>query len=114
MGLAGVPPLNGFISKLLIFQSGAAIGDYAPLAAIGLAGIVTLVYVVRAFQRIWWSPMPEGVKPKPYGDRLVAPAILIALSVALGIWPEPLLQLSNDVVDWMRTPDQYVRAVLGG
>ncbi len=114
MGLAGIPPLNGFVGKLLIFQSGAEAEQYAALAAIGLAGIVTLVYVFRAFQRIWWTPLPEGAKAKPYGDRIVAPAILIALSLALGIWADPLLQLSRDVVAWINAPSLYVRAVLGG
>mgnify|MGYP005847225741 CR=1 FL=1 len=114
MGLAGIPPLNGFIGKLMLFQSGVDAQAWLPLAAIGLAGIVTLVYVARAFQRIWWVPMPEGAKIKPYGDRLIAPAILIALSLALGIWAEPLLQLAFATVDWIGLPEQYMRAVLGG
>jgi formate hydrogenlyase subunit 3/multisubunit Na+/H+ antiporter MnhD subunit len=114
MGLAGIPPLNGFIGKLMLFQSGVDAQAWLPLAAIGLAGIVTLVYVVRAFQRIWWVPMPEGAKTKPYGDRLVAPTILIGLSLALGLWAEPLLRLAYATVAWLGSPDQYVRAVLGG
>ncbi|BCX05420.1 MAG: cation:proton antiporter [Candidatus Roseilinea sp.] len=114
MGLAGIPPLNGFIGKLLLFNSGVDAQAYPSLAAIGLAGIVTLVYVIRAFQRIWWAPLPEGVKPKPYGDRLIAPALLIALSLALGIWAEPLVNLAQATVAWMNLPELYVRAVLGG
>lgn len=114
MGLAGIPPLNGFIGKLMLFQSGVDAQAWLPLAAIGLAGIITLVYVARAFQRIWWVPMPEGAKTKPCGDRLVAPTILIGLSLALGLWAEPLLQLAYATVAWLGAPDQYVRAVLGG
>jgi multicomponent Na+:H+ antiporter subunit D len=114
MGLAGIPPLNGFVGKLMLFSSGVQAQAYLPLAAIGLAGIVTLVYVFRAFQHIWWAPLPEEVKPKPYGDRLIAPALLIALSLALGIWAEPLVNLAQATVAWMATPEWYVRAVLGG
>ena len=114
MGLAGIPPLNGFVAKFMLFSSGLDARAYPSLAAIGLAGIVTVVYVFRAFQRIWWAPLPEGVKPKPYGDRLLAPAFLIALSVILGVWAEPLIALSQTVVAWMTSPEQYVRAVLGG
>lgn len=114
MGLAGIPPLNGFIGKLMLFNSGVDAQAYASLAAIGLAGIVTLVYAIRAFQRIWWAPLPEGVKPKPYGDRLIAPALLIVLSLVLGIWAEPLINLAQATVAWMSTPELYVRAVLGG
>ena len=114
MGLAGIPPLNGFIGKLMLFQSGVDAQAWLPLAAIGLAGVITLVYVVRAFQRIWWAPMPEGAKTKPYGDRLIAPTILIGLSLALGVWAEPLLRLAYATVAWLGSPEQYVRAVLGG
>jgi len=114
MGLAGIPPLNGFVAKLMLFNSGLDAGAYVPLAVIGLAGIVTVVYIFRAFQRIWWAPLPADVKPKPHGDRLVAPAFLIALSLILGIWAEPLIALSQATVTWMTSPEQYVRAVLGG
>ncbi len=113
MGLAGIPPLNGFIGKLMLFSSGVDAQAYSSLAAIGLAGIVTLVYVIRAFQRIWWVPLPEGVKPKPYGDRLIAPALLIALSLTLGLWAEPLINLAQATVAWMNAPELYVRAVIG-
>jgi len=58
--------------------------------------------------------LPEEVKPKPYGDRLIAPALLIALSLALGIWAEPLVNLAQATVAWMMTPESYLRAVLGG
>jgi multicomponent Na+:H+ antiporter subunit D len=114
LGLAGIPPLNGFISKLMIFQGGVDAQSYLTLAVIGVAGIVTLVYVARAFQRIWWVPLPEGVKTKPYGDRLIAPTILIVLSLAIGLYAEPLLQLTQATVSWIGTPALYVRAVLGG
>ena len=110
MALAGIPPLNGFISKLMIFQSGVESANYLPLAVIGVASIVTVTYVIRAFIRIWFEPNPE-TKPKE-GDRLIAPALLIALSLALGIWAEPLVAYAQSTALWMGEPLSYMMTVM--
>ena len=114
LALAGIPPTNGFIGKLALFRGGVLAGEYASLAVIGVASIITLVYMVRAFQLIWWTPPAEGVKAKPGGDRLLAPALLIGLCLLLGLWAEPLLRLANDVAAWLGDPGLYIGAVLGG
>ena len=114
LALAGIPPTNGFISKLALFRSGVLAGEYPSLAAIGVASIITLVYVVRSFQTIWWAPPAEGVKAKPGGDRLLAPVLLIAACLLLGLWAEPLLSLANAVSAWLISPAPYIAAVLGG
>ncbi|MCS6848909.1 MAG: proton-conducting transporter membrane subunit [Anaerolineae bacterium] len=126
MALAGIPPTNGFISKLTLFQSGvqaAQGGDvngtltyWVPLLLLGVSSIITLVYVFRALMKIWWEPFkPDApdAKVKPYGDSLLAPGLMIAACVALGIWAQPLLQLSQDASAWIRQPQAYVQAVLG-
>jgi multicomponent Na+:H+ antiporter subunit D len=114
MGLAGLPPMNGFISKFMVFQSGIEAKEYLPLALLGLASIITLVYTTRAFQQIWWDPLPPEVVPKKYGDSMLAPALLISLCVILGLWGEPLLQLAQANADWMLNPGLYIQAVSGG
>ncbi len=110
MALAGIPPLNGFISKLMIFQSGVESANYLPLATIGVASIVTLTYVIRSFMKIWFETNPEA-KPKQ-GDRLTAPALLITLSLILGIWAEPLVALAQSVAAWMSTPLSYAALII--
>lgn len=112
MALAGIPPLNGFISKLTLFQSGFDAQAYLAMAAIGFASLITLVYVGRSFQKIWWEPMEDGRQPKPYGDALLAPSLLVGLCLALGLWSEPLLRLASTIVDWLGDPQAYIRAVL--
>lgn len=114
LALAGIPPTNGFIGKLTLFQGGVLAGEYPALAAIGVASIITVVYVVRAFQLIWWVAPAEGVKVKPGGDRLLAPALLVGLCLLLGLWAEPLLRLANAVAAWLGDPGLYIGAVLGG
>jgi multicomponent Na+:H+ antiporter subunit D len=113
MALAGLPPMNGFIGKLTLFRSGVLAEAYPSLAALGVAGILTLVYITRAFQTIWWEPAPAGAKTKATGDRLLAPALLIGLCLLLGVWAEPLLALADAVSASLLTPAAYIAAVLG-
>jgi multicomponent Na+:H+ antiporter subunit D len=110
MALAGIPPLNGFTSKLMIFWSGVESANYVALAVIGVASIVTLTYVIRSFVKIWFEPNPK-VKEKA-GDRLLAPALLILLSLLLGVWAEPLVALSQWAAAWLGDPALYIAAIL--
>jgi multicomponent Na+:H+ antiporter subunit D len=114
LALVGIPPTNGFISKMVLFRSGIEGEHYLSLALVGVASVLTLIYVARAYQRIWWEPTTEDAKVKPIGDRLLAPALLIVAVIVLGLWAEPLVQLAQATADWLSTPDAYIRAVLGG
>jgi multicomponent Na+:H+ antiporter subunit D len=114
VALVGMPPTNGFISKMMLFRSGIEAGQFAALAALGLVSVLTLVYVVRAFQRIWWQPPLEGNKAKLEGDWLLAPGVLIAAVLLLGLWPEPLVRLAQATAVWLGDPAAYIQAVLGG
>jgi multicomponent Na+:H+ antiporter subunit D len=113
MGLAGIPPTNGFISKMMIFKSGIAGQHHWVLLIIAMAATLTLVYTMRAFMCIWWQAPAEGIATKPTGDRLVAPALLVAAVIALGIAADPLVALSAETARWVGDPQIYIRAVLG-
>lgn len=112
MALAGIPPLNGFVSKLMLFWSGVEAAQYLPLAIIGVASIVTLVYIIRAFTRVWFESNPE-VKPKQ-GDQLLAPTLLILLALLLGVWSEPLVSIAQATAAWILEPGAYIAAIMGG
>ncbi|MGD8462785.1 MAG: proton-conducting transporter membrane subunit [Anaerolineae bacterium] len=114
LALVGIPPTNGFISKMMLFSSGIDAGQFTTLAAVGLVSVLTLIYVVRAFQRIWWQSPAAGSQAKSAGDRLLAPALLIAAVLLLGLWPEPLVRLAEATAAWLGDPEVYIRAVLGG
>jgi multicomponent Na+:H+ antiporter subunit D len=114
LALAGIPPTNGFVSKMLFFDSGIRAAGYQALLLVGLASIFTLMYTVRAFQRIWWQSPAGGISTKPNGDRLLAPAILVTLILLLGIWAEPLVDAAQLASSWLGDPALYIQAVLGG
>ena len=113
LSLMGIPPTNGFVSKMLLFRSGIDAEGYVPLLIIGLASILTLVYVIRAFQLIWWQAPREGAKAKPNGDSLLAPALLIGLVLLFGLWAEPLVSVATNAAEWLLNPALYLAAVAG-
>jgi multicomponent Na+:H+ antiporter subunit D len=113
LGLAGIPPTNGFISKMLLFKSGLEAEQLWALLLIGLASALTLVYTMRAFMRIWWLSPAAGITTKPIGDRLYAPLLLVSLILFLGLFADPLVALSRETVRWLVNPLIYIQAVLG-
>ena len=117
LSLAGIPPTNGFISKLAVFSSGIAAGQWAALALLGAASVLTLIYTLRAFMRIWWQPaegdpVATASKPAKPGDRLLAPALLLLVALGLGLWPAPLVRLATAVAEALGDPALYINAVL--
>jgi multicomponent Na+:H+ antiporter subunit D len=112
MALAGIPPLNGFISKLMFFRSGIDARAWISLIAIVPLSLFTLLYSWRAFVRVWWQPQGDEAVLKSYGDRLIAPLILIILCLVLGVWGEPLIVMAQAVAEFAFDPSGYVIAVL--
>ena len=113
LSLAGVPPLNGFISKLALIQGGVDRQDWFNLILLVGAGILTLFYMVRGWQNIFQrAPTDETAETKSEGDSLLAPALLIAICLLLGtVFAEPLIQLVAATVDQIADPMTYIAAV---
>lgn len=114
LALAGIPPLNGFISKVALVQGGLAASSWLPLGLAVSAGLLTLYYMMRTWQIIFQQVPPEGFKIKAEGDSLIAPFILIALCCALGIFATPLIDTATAAAIQISDPSIYIRAVLGG
>ncbi len=118
LSLAGIPPTNGFISKLAVFSSGIAAGQWAALALLGLGSVLTLIYTIRAFMRIWWQPAEDNQAAAPAkaakpGDRLLAPTLLLLIALGLGLWPAPLVHLATATAEALGDPALYINAVFG-
>lgn len=111
LAVAGLPPLNGFASKLLIYEAGLEVAFekggvlgrlylFYTLLAIFVSA-VTLLYFMRLFYSVFLG-MPskevENAKEAPIIMRI--PLIILAiLSVIFGIVPQlPLKYLINPVI----------------
>ena len=88
-------------------------GDWLNLFIMVGAGILTVMYMVRAWQRIFQqSPLPSTVDTKSEGDSIFAPFLLISACLLLGtIFAKPLVQLVSETVRQMGDPNIYISAV---
>jgi multicomponent Na+:H+ antiporter subunit D len=113
LSLAGIPPLNGFISKLTLIQGGVEKQDWFILILMVGAGILTVMYMIRAWQTIFQQqPLDTTAKTKAEGDSLLAPFLLITSCLLLGIvLAEPLILLVTETVNQISDPDIYISAV---
>ena len=100
-------------SKLALIQGGVDRGEWLNLIIIVGAGILTVMYMVRAWQRIFQqSPHPSTIDTKPEGDSLFAPFLLISACLLLGtVLAEPLVQLVSETVRQIGDPNIYISAV---
>ena len=105
--------MNGFISKLALIRGGVDSQDWINLILMVGAGILTLMYMVRAWQTIFQrQPLVSTVETKAEGDSLLAPFLLVTICVLLGVvFAEPLLQLVTETVQQISDPHNYIAAV---
>ena len=91
LALAGVPPLNGFQSKLMLVQSALNAGYFELAIIIVLISIVVFMTFVKVFHSIYLKPQPNNLKfvneniPKM---AIVSVAILLIICIVVGIYPE--------------------------
>ncbi len=104
--LAGVPPLNGFISKFFIGKAGVDAGGWGIVATVLLIvnSLLSLCYYLPAVNRIIFSPniSDKASKAKGVGASISIPIIImVILTLALGIYPQLGLSVVNPVVSFL-------------
>jgi proton-translocating NADH-quinone oxidoreductase chain N len=92
LGLGGLPPMAGFMSKWQILVSTAGVGStimYIVVIFVGLNSVLSLGYYVPVINRLYRLKQSETVAAgKPIQGVMVLPMILLTLCIiALGVWP---------------------------
>ncbi|WP_374400338.1 monovalent cation/H+ antiporter subunit A [Niveibacterium sp.] len=99
--MAGVPLLNGFLSKEMFFGEALALEGhdlvalFAPLAAV-LAGAAGVAYSARFVHDVFFNGEPVGLSRIPHEPprwMAVPVAILVVICVAVGLMPQPIVGL---------------------
>jgi NADH-quinone oxidoreductase subunit N len=101
VSLAGIPPLAGFFGKFLLFKAAIEQGPaYYWLVGVAIVGVViSLYYYFGVVRAIYWSPSPVDSSPFPVSIPLkLSLAGCIGGMLLLGIYPNALLHLTNNVV----------------
>ncbi|MGV8128466.1 MAG: proton-conducting transporter membrane subunit [Methanolinea sp.] len=116
LAIAGIPPLNGFASKLMIYESVFIFNPVLAIIAM-VVSILTLASFVKVFHSIFMGPqLPEyaGVKEAP-PSMLLGMGILASLAVIFGLFPDLVVTtLVNPAVHALTDQGAYIASVLGG
>lgn len=113
--LAGIPPASGFVSKLALLQT-ALDAEIWWIAGVSLfAGLLTLMSMVRLWQKGFASKQNEKVLPTPrrpiYGFTVAPIAILVVISLAMGIFSDTFIGWSQVAAGQLIDRAGYIQAV---
>ncbi|TLS53551.1 Na+/H+ antiporter subunit D [Paenibacillus antri] len=113
MAIAGVPPLSGFVGKLLIVQGGLEGGRYIGVAVALATSLLVLLSLTRLFMSAFWGEPKSGEPASVVPSGLLAPcASLLAIVALLGVgaeWVNAYVSLAGEV---LARPELYIEAVL--
>lgn len=114
--IAGIPPFNGFASKLIIYES---VFQFNPLLSIiaMLVSILTLASFVKVFHSAFLGPQLEEYKtvqevPK---SMVLAMGILAVIIVFFGLFPDIIVKnIVHPAVMALINQSRYTSTILGG
>ncbi|WP_447926463.1 MULTISPECIES: Na+/H+ antiporter subunit D [unclassified Vreelandella] len=127
--LAGIPPLSGFFAKFVLIRAGLEAEAYVATGIALAVGLMTLYSMVKIWNEVFWKALPEDnevpAAQTPVGDdgRLLKPSlwimylpviVLAFMSLAIGLFAEPIMQVMTIIGEQLFNPAGYVDAVLGG
>ncbi|WP_422075065.1 monovalent cation/H+ antiporter subunit D [Tranquillimonas rosea] len=121
IALSGVPPLSGFVGKLMVLDAArAASGPYWPVwTAILVTSLIAIVGFARAGSTVFWkanestaaAAHPEA--PPATGLSIVAIGGIMVLLVALTVLAGPVMAFMGETTDQLYNTTGYISAVLG-
>jgi len=89
IGLSGIPPVNGFISKWYLIQGSYDAGQIAFVVIFLLSGLLNAGYLLSIVVRAFFAPSQKFTRFGEASPLLVVPlAITAVLSLLMGIFPD--------------------------
>lgn len=116
LAISGLPPFNGFASKLLIYESTYQLNPILSIVAI-LSSILLLAIFVKVLHSVFLGPaLPqyERIKEVPK-SMLVAMAIIAGIIIAFGLFPQVVVtNLVEPAANALVNNSSYVQWLTGG
>ena len=111
--LMGLPPLNGFWSKLIIISETVNAG-FILVAALALAGsIIEAVYYLRVVGRLYFKSSEDQVKTKyVHASAVVAMSILAGLALFAGLFPDVVIHYLQPAARELMDKTHYIQSVM--
>jgi multicomponent Na+:H+ antiporter subunit D len=116
LAISGLPPMNGFASKLLIYESTFQLNPILSIIAI-LSSIMLLAIFVKIFQSVFLGPkIPkfDKVKEAPK-SMLLAMGIVAAIIIFFGLFPDLIItNIVEPAANALIHNEQYLQWLIGG
>ena len=118
IAIVGLPPLSGFVGKVLVLegarQTPAVVWVWSVLLVMS---VVALIALSRAGSVVFWKTTaggraPDGAVPAPAGGLAVASALLV-LTAGLAVFAGPVTAYTDAAAAHLMERTDYIRAVLG-
>jgi multicomponent Na+:H+ antiporter subunit D len=118
--LVGVPPLSGFWGKYMIARAGMETAQYGVVVAILGVSILTLFSMTKIWAEAFWKTKPDqkpgGPAPAiPLKSRnwmVVAVSMLVICILAVGLYAQPVVDISFQAAEQLINKDIYIGKVL--
>ncbi|MFC9789802.1 NADH-quinone oxidoreductase subunit NuoN [Rhodococcus sp. NPDC127528] len=104
LAFAGIPLTSGFVAKFAVFQA-AASGGAVPLVLVGVVcSAIAAFFYVRVIVLMFFTEAPSDPPTVVVPSVLTAAAIVVsaAVTVILGIAPQPVLDLADRAAEFLR------------
>ena len=115
--LAGLPPLSGFWAKLAVLRSGVDAQEWVVVSAAALAGVLTLVSMLKIWNEVFWKTLPEttaarsSLSVSERWARGLPMALLAAGTLVIGLWPAGLYSIAERAADQLLDPQRLIERV---
>jgi len=117
IAIAGLPPLSGFIGKVLVLRS--ALANESALwvyAVILITSLLVLIAVSRAGSMVFWKVSDDreeaAMAPPAKRVRVAAVVLLLGLAVAMTVFAGPLVTFTNATAKQLLHPSDYIETVM--
>jgi multicomponent K+:H+ antiporter subunit D len=121
--VVGLPPLPGFLGKLMILQSASSSATHVWVWSVVLGvGFLTLIGLARAGSIVFWNLLPEppstGAPGAPnttaFSPRMLSSTVtLLALGLMLAVGASPMKRYTDAAAAQLADTAAYSDAVLG-
>lgn len=123
--LAGMPPLSGFWSKLLLIKAALESEAYVVVVVALLVSLLTLFSMTKIWNQVFWKKPPPPTRPETSGKGIahrpvswslfLLPLVILAtLIVSFVAATESYMILMTRAADQLLDPAEYIQRVLGG
>jgi len=101
-GLAGIPPLSGFVGKFFLFSIASGAGLHWLVAVAAVNSTISLYYYLRIVRQMYIEPVHENARRIPI-TKVLMPTIagLCIASVLLGIVPLFYETIHHGTISWL-------------